>query len=484
MIKAAAYIRVSTNSQSEYSPDAQLKAIEDYAKNNGMTIPPENIFKDIGASGKSTKHRNEFNRMVSIAKQYSKSSDKPFSVVLVHKHDRFSRSREDSVYYKSLLRKKCHIDVISVTEHTEDDKYNSIIEPLTEGLSEFYIKNLAEEVRKGMTEKAHRGEYMTAAPFGYKWENGKLVIDEDEAVHVKYIFDQYVSGTPIKQIINTLNDLGIRTHRGNRFEHRTVKYILENITYKGYIRWNPNKKDNYRFPDEDDGRIVVKGVHNPIIKEDLFNQVQKLLSASRDRNSKRAQSQERHAHWLSGMVKCSNCGSSLTFSKSSKSFQCLGYSHGICKVSHYISESILQQTVINELTYILDLDDINGYVIHRKPVENDNNELKLINKQIEKINSRLSELLDIRLNKLIDNEVYEAKKKEEENKLTVLNQKRDDLNTKEFKTEDFKIHVNNALDALLLSEISNKEKGAALKTIISKIVFDKTNGKFIFYYIY
>ncbi len=484
MIKAAAYIRVSTDSQSEYSPEAQLKAIEAYAKNNDMTIPPENIFKDIGASGKSTKHRLEFNRMVNIAKEYRKSSDKPFSVILVHKFDRFSRSREDSVYYKAFFRKTCNVDVISITEHVDDNKYNTIIEPLAEGLAEFYIKNLSEEVKKGMTQKALRGEYMTTAPFGYKWDKGKLIIDEEEAEHVKYIFNKYASGTPIRQIVNTLNDLGVRTHRGNKFEHRTVKYILGNITYKGYIRWNPNKKDNYRLPRDDDGRIITKGIHTPIIYDNLFNQVQELLSPSGNLSEKTSQSPEKHIHWLSGMVKCSNCGSSLTYSKSSKSFQCLGYSHGICKVSHYISENTLQQIVIDELKYTLDLNDLNGYVIHRKPGKNNNAELKVIDKQIKKINSRLSELLDLRLNKLINNEEYEKKKKSEEDKLTSLKNQREELNIKEFKSEDFKIYVNNPLDALLLPDIPNTEKVTALRSIISKIVFDKKNKKFIFYYLY
>ena len=483
-IKAAAYIRVSTEYQKENSPEAQLKAIKAYAQSHDMIIPPENIFQDLGASGKSTKHRPEFNRMINIAKEYKKSSDRPFNVILVHKTDRFSRNREDSVYFKALLRKTCNVEVISVSEHIDDDKYNTIIEPLVEGLAEFYVKNLSEEVKKGMKIKAARGEYMTVAPYGYRMKEGKLVIDEEEAEHVRYIFNECVSGTPIRKIVNNLNDLGVRTHRGNRFEHRTVKYILENITYKGYTRWNPNKKDNYRVSNDDDNRIIVKGVHPSIIEEDLFDQVQELLAISRRTSIKRSQSQERHVHWLSGLVKCSNCGSSLTYSKSSKSFQCLGYSHGVCKVSHYISEETLQKIVIDELRYILDLNDVDSYIIHKKPAKNDNSELKNIDKQIAKINSRLSELLDVRLDGGINNEEYKKKKKSEEDKIAVLKRRQEELNAKEFQPEDFKIHASNALDALLLPNFTNEEKSIALKSIISKIVFDKRNGKFIFYYLY
>ena len=98
---AAAYIRVSTNDQTEYSPQAQRKALETYAKNNGYVLNSDNIFVDEGISGRKAEKRPAFMRMIAKAK----SKDKPFDVILVHKFDRFARSREDSVVYKSLLKK-------------------------------------------------------------------------------------------------------------------------------------------------------------------------------------------------------------------------------------------------------------------------------------------------------------------------------------------------------------------------------------------
>ena len=83
---AAAYIRVSTEDQVEYSPASQLEKIKEYAKRNGYILPEEYIFRDEGISGRNTKKRVEFNRMIGIAKQ----KPKPFDTILLWKFSRFA----------------------------------------------------------------------------------------------------------------------------------------------------------------------------------------------------------------------------------------------------------------------------------------------------------------------------------------------------------------------------------------------------------
>ena len=97
---AAAYIRVSTEDQIEYSPASQLEKIREYAKRNGYMLPEEFIFADEGISGRNTAKRPEFNRMIGTAKQ----KPKPFDAILLWKFSRFARNREDSIVYKSMLR--------------------------------------------------------------------------------------------------------------------------------------------------------------------------------------------------------------------------------------------------------------------------------------------------------------------------------------------------------------------------------------------
>ncbi|HCA54337.1 MAG TPA: recombinase family protein, partial [Ruminococcaceae bacterium] len=91
MKTAAAYIRVSTDDQTEYSPASQLEKIRAYAAHNGYNLPAEYIFVDEGISGRHTAKRAAFNRMIAAARQ----SPKPFDAILVWKFSRFARSRED-----------------------------------------------------------------------------------------------------------------------------------------------------------------------------------------------------------------------------------------------------------------------------------------------------------------------------------------------------------------------------------------------------
>ena len=106
---AAAYIRVSTDDQLEYSPDSQAQKIKEYAEHNNIRISDEFVFLDEGISGRQAEKRPSFMEMISIAK----IKPKPFDIILVWKFSRFARNREDSIVYKSMLRKECGIDVVS-----------------------------------------------------------------------------------------------------------------------------------------------------------------------------------------------------------------------------------------------------------------------------------------------------------------------------------------------------------------------------------
>ena len=186
---AAAYIRVSTDDQLEFSLDAQIKALKDYAKRNDMIILNEHIYADEGISGKRADKRPAFMKMIAT----SKKKPRPFDVILVHKFDRFARSREDSVVYKSMLKRESGIRVISITEQIEDDKFSVILEAMLEAMAEYYSLNLSDEVKKGMTEKATRGELQANPSFGYRAENNQLVIVEEEAKYVRFIFEKFAN---------------------------------------------------------------------------------------------------------------------------------------------------------------------------------------------------------------------------------------------------------------------------------------------------
>ena len=124
---AAAYLRVSTEAQDEYSLDSQLKLIRDYAGKNDLIVPEELVFCDDGVSGRSAEKRPEFQRMIGCAKDPERS----FEMILVWKFSRFARNQEESIVYKSMLQ-RCGVEVVSVSEPLADGPFGSLIERILE----------------------------------------------------------------------------------------------------------------------------------------------------------------------------------------------------------------------------------------------------------------------------------------------------------------------------------------------------------------
>lgn len=285
MKNAACYIRVSTEDQTEYSPDAQLKELRDYAARHELLIAPEHIFIDAGVSGRKASKRQQFQNMIATAK----SKDRPFDVILVWKFSRFARNQEESILYKSLLRKECKVDVISITEETNGNVFGSLIERIIEWMDEFYSIRLADEVRSKMSLVAEKGIVQTIAPFGYMKNPGeKLEIVPEEAEWVKIMAEKVLNKENLRSISDYLNRRGVRTHRGGKFEPRTVEYILRNRTNAGVVHWTPNQGEHSERNPYSDNTIIVENACPAIYSIDYYNQITAELDRRKKANKKYA----------------------------------------------------------------------------------------------------------------------------------------------------------------------------------------------------
>lgn len=342
MKTAAAYIRVSTEDQVEFSPASQLGAIRKYAKEHDLILPDEFIFADEGISGRKTDKRVQFQRMIGTAKL----KPKPFDVILLWKFSRFARNREDSIVYKSMLRKQCGIEVVSISEQLSEDKTSILIEALIEAMDEYYSLNLAEEVRRGMNEKFSRGGVVSQPPFGYRMQDGIFFPDETNAPIVQMIYGDYLAGIPVRQIARKLNDMGITSRRGNSFENRTVEYILTNPVYLGKLRRSLTGDRSDRFHEQDQ---CVDGQHQPIISQETFDAVQAKRADTKKMYKKYARQAQPVQFMLKGLVRCDHCGATLVMSASEKYLQCNNYGRGKCKVSHAISTVKINNAVLEKI---------------------------------------------------------------------------------------------------------------------------------------
>lgn len=334
---AAAYIRVSTDDQLEYSPDSQLRAIREYAGRHGLLLPQELVFmEEEGRSGRKAATRPQFLRMIGAAK----SAPRPFDVILIWKFSRFARSRQDSIVYKSMLRKQCGVEVVSVTEQLGDDKMSILIEAMIEAMDEYYSINLAEEVRRGMAERAGRGRPVSIPAFGYRMEEGRYVPDPATAPLVPWLYREYAGGKSVGALAGELEAMGVRTRRGNRMTGRNVEYLLGNPVYVGKIRWSPQGAVG-RGPAPSDV-LLAQGEHTALVEEALWARVQSLLA--RKTRPRPPAKGDPAPFLLQGLVRCGTCGGALC-RKTATSLQCHNYCAGKCSRSHSISIDVLTAQV-------------------------------------------------------------------------------------------------------------------------------------------
>lgn len=404
MEKAALYIRVSTDEQTEYSPAAQLDELLKYANEHSLTVDESFIFRDEGISGRNAAHRPAFMRMIALAKK----KPRPFDVILCHKFDRFARSREDSVIYKALLKRDCGIRVISIKEPVpQDDKFGVIYESMLEAMAEYYSLNLAEEVKKTMVKKAENGEYQAFAPFGYLNQNKTLVPNEVESKIVQFIFSEFIKGKSYYSIAQQLNLMGVKTHKNNPFDSRGVKYILQNPVYVGFSRWTPTGKAGRT---QSSSTIVAKGNFTPIVSQETFTLAQQKISSKPYTPRQIRQ----NAPWFSGIIKCSCCGASLVCGQNYKNggcqLQCGNYNHGICKTSHSISSNRLEKAFFTALDQQYFNSNIEGYQITVKQKEGSNTQAFLVKNSIKKLNQNLEKAKAAYLNGVDTLEEYKATK--------------------------------------------------------------------------
>ena len=466
MKTAAAYIRVSTEDQTEFSPDSQLKAIRKYAKEHDLILPDEFIFADEGISGRKTDKRVQFQRMIGTAKL----KPKPFDVILLWKFSRFARNREDSIVYKSMLRKQCGIEVVSISEHLSEDKTSILIEALIEAMDEYYSLNLAEEVRRGMSEKFSRGGVVSQPPFGYRMQDGIFFPDETAVPIVQMIFEDYLSGLPVRQIARKLNEMGVKSRHGNPFENRSVEYILTNPVYIGKLRRSQTGNRSDRFHEQDQ---CVDGQHQPIISPEIYEAVQAKRADTKKQYRKYARLDQPVQFMLKGLVRCDHCGATLIMSSTEKYLQCHNYGRGKCKVSHAISVPKINAAVLDKIREDLADPDFESRVIKQNVPKSAESPIPALIEKEERKLERIREAFEAGIDTLDE---YRQNKQRITERLSALRTELSDV-TPAPDTTAFMGRVETSLTTLTDTCASEIIKNQVLRTFVEQIIFMKPSGR-------
>lgn len=256
MKTAAIYARYSCEQQTEQSIEGQLRVCEEYAQRNNIIIL--NTYIDRAMTG-TNDNRPGFQQML------KDSNKKEWDYVLVYKLDRFSRNKYETAIHKKTLKDN-GVKVLSAMENIPDTPEGIILESLLEGMNQYYSAELSQKVCRGMKETRRKGYFQGGnLLYGYKLDGRRIVINEQTAEVVRYIYEEYSKGEIVRNIISRLTEKGIY-YKGKPFVKQSVYNILRNEKYSG----------TYRHGEE-----VIDNMFPQIIPTDLFNSVREKVNANK-----------------------------------------------------------------------------------------------------------------------------------------------------------------------------------------------------------
>ena len=302
--RAVSYIRVSTREQAQrggseegFSLPAQREANKRKAQSMGALVVKE--FADRGESARSA-NRPELQKMLAYLKE-----DGGIDYVIVHKLDRLARNRADDVEINRAFE-EAGVRLVSTSENIDQTPGGMLLHGIMSSIAEFYSRNLANEVIKGMGEKARNGGTLGKAPLGYlnvraRDENGRevrtIALDEERAPLIRLAFSEYATGNwTVSQLAKHLNTLGLSIPPTPR---RCAKPITTTRLHK--ILRHPYYKGTISFQG-----VEYPGAHEPLVDEETWSQVQAVLDSHRFGERER-----QHNHHLKTTVYCGLCGARL-----------------------------------------------------------------------------------------------------------------------------------------------------------------------------
>lgn len=378
---ACVYARYSSHRQGENSIDGQLSAAKAYADAKGYTIVHEYI--DRAMTGRND-NRDEFQKMLSDC------AKKQFSVIIVWKVDRFGRNREEITFNK-YRAKKHGVRVEYVAENLPDSPESVILESVLEGMAEYYSIQLAQNIRRGYRENARQCKYSGGRiPLGLKLDKERhFIIDPETAPIVRRIYDMYASGQTVTEIIEELNEEGIRTNMGKPFTKNSLRTVLKNEKYIGVYDFN-------------NGEIRIENGIPAIIDKNTFRKVQELIKVNR----RAPAAKWSHADYmLSGKLFCGTCGAQMvgecgTGKSGNRYNYYLCIDHKLrkgCKRKS-IRQDVIEPYVLKRITELVLDDEVMEYIAdsvytYYQEMDQQKEKIQALNARIKKTENAINNLM-------------------------------------------------------------------------------------------
>ncbi len=386
--KVAIYVRVSTDIQVDgYSIDEQIERLEKYCQARDWIIYDKYI--DPGFSG------SNINRPAML-KMITDIRDNKIDLVLVYKLDRLSRSQKDTLYLIEEEFLPNSVDFISMTENFDTSTpFGKAMIGILSVFAQLERENIKTRLAMGHVGRAKAGYWRGGSnpPIGYDFIDGKLVVNEYEALQVQLIFKMFLDGETINGISKYMHE-----HYKNKYssykDSSQTGTILKNKLYIGKIKYKGKEYD---------------GVHEPIIDDETFNRVQARYKEISSKWSEHYRSPYHGKYLLSGLLFCGNCGARYFVATSRRKdkryayYKCYSRDGNStmkkmdgCKNPNYKVE-VLDQAVLDEIKKLkLDPDYIDQIIAADRSEDlGENNDLLILKNKLTEIENKINKLMDL-----------------------------------------------------------------------------------------
>ncbi len=504
---AAIYKRLSRDDGGDAESNSivtQGQMLRRFAKEHGFIIYDE--YTDDGYSG-TTFERPDFKRMVRDIEEGK------IGIVLCKDLSRLGRNNALVAYYTEIFFPDNDIRFVCVSEGIDTINGENEIMPFKSVINEYYAKDISRKVKSAYRTKSLNGEFTAPfAPYGYMKDpenNNHLIIDDKSAPVVKHIFQMAADGLSPYKISVKLSEDKILTPRAyitqqyGKYKscypkyptdwcNSTIKSILKNQVYIGHMVNNKCTTKSFKnrklvsLPEKE--WIVIENTHEPIVDEYLFEMAQKVVHIKKRENSKGIE------NIFAGLLKCSDCHSSLGYVKGKSerhqgAYNCNTYRKNGLRycTAHYINYKVLYQLVLNDIkrnaqTAKIYESELSEYA-KRIASKSINSKQKLLQKEYKNLKQRCGDL-DAIIKKLFEQNVlgiisderfismsrdYEDEQKEIKKRILELENVFKDQENEENNTVKFLNIVRQ------YSEITELNK-AILKDLIESIVIHNAEG--------
>lgn len=442
MKKYFLYARRSTVSDGKQvlSIESQLKEMKQLSKRLGLDVIEPPFIESMSSKAPG---RPVFNEMISRIQSGEAQG------ILCWKIDRLARNPIDGGQIIWLL-KEYGIEIVTSSQTYSQSTDASMMMYLEFGIAQKFIDDLGKNSKRGMKTKAEKGWYPAPAPIGYlntpdKQKGFKtIIVDKSKYPLVRKAFDDVISGKQPMSVWRTIRDnRSLLNKSGKPISRSAFYYIITNPFYTGDFEWPRNSGAWY------------KGQHKPLITTEEFEIVQRMLGRHGKPISRS------HQFDLTGLMRCAECNCAVTATKKTKYYKRTNrtatYTYYHC--SHRNPNQKCFQIPVTETEMNNEIGDLLLSIrlkpefiewakkwlkaLYDKESAIEHSNLESQNYALEKVEKKLSALLDMRLDGKVDEHSYESKKAElEEEKFNLKSHIEGTGST----LSDQRIKIENALD--------------------------------------